>query len=800
MSSSYYENTKTPAPEPDASKFEWAIFHAANGFRVFRLRANGKTPLQEGWQAEATTNSETIRRWWGNGQDHNIGIFMSDEWATLDFDCKPKLNIDGTAKLDENGQQVVGRGLEALFEFDTADGLPQGYRQETPTGGQHVILRVPEGAKVRNSANKLRPDVDVRGQGGLVVAAGSTIDEKSYRWLGGQQDEMPALFVARCGKPRDRADDTQTPLVELDQPRNIDRAVRYLRDVAEEAVVGAGANDQIFRTACEVKDYGISRDLCIALLSEHYNEAGKIIPPLDHDEIADIASNAYAYGSSPPGIADPAVEFERSDDLDEPIGEASTAPRNDRPEQKGKVRGEQVDLSAPKAFTPRPWLIKGLVPEVGVGFIGGQSGSYKSFLTLDMAVAIASGQDWVGHRVKRPGGVLLLPFEGEGTVDSRLAARRTTLEDPDTHLPIRMVRGFGVLNSVADYHDLDATLVAHREAFKEMGVEMNAIVIDTVIAAGMLSEAEENDSAAWQRVIRWLNALAQKFRVAIMLVHHAGKNALAGLRGASGSRGAADFVLMISCERNELTGKSGERKLALTKSRDGAEGILARVDGVRVMLGKDDDGDDVTSLVMEYTLDQQATARSATRPSKAAITFRAAYAEAGGDGSSKGVPLGELREAFMRLYPAEDKATRRKAFERARKGLADTLQYVVQDGVEFVVEQFEPSAMAEFDKTEDLEDDAEGERDTMTSCDLSQSHGSRPNRSDAGDKLKSPAGGTRDIETFPKEVTSKSHTPHSRNLNLIAAETADLSSTDSVVPFRRRPDDGRDLEAEAYLQ
>ena len=294
-------DTEVNAGPPD--KRAWALFLAARGLPVFRLKTNSKDPLEEGWTEHATTDRETIERWWsapdGTSTEHNIGIRTGEGWAAIDADCKPKHNKDGTPKLDEKGNQVFGWGLIALAGWDIDD-MPDGYRQTTTTGGRHVILRLPDGVEVKNSTSKIAPDVDVRGWHGYVVGAGSTINGKPYVWNGGTRDVMPDKYVAWCGRTREKAADTQTPLVDLDKPRNVERAVEYLRDRAPEAIQGSAGNSTTFRVACEVKDYGISESLCLDLMGEHWNETGKACPPWDADDLAEKIANAYTHGSNRP--------------------------------------------------------------------------------------------------------------------------------------------------------------------------------------------------------------------------------------------------------------------------------------------------------------------------------------------------------------------------------------------------------------------------------------------------------------------------------------------------------------------
>ncbi|ORE90209.1 hypothetical protein ATO13_23276 [Stappia sp. 22II-S9-Z10] len=581
----------------------WALHHAANGFRVFRLQPNGKTPFAEGWQNEATNDAERVRRLFskldGSPAEFNVGIATGQGLAALDFDCKPKRNVDGSPKLDEHGRQVFGKGLDVLAEWDMLDDLPTGYRQTTTTGGRHVILRLPDGVDVRNSSHKIRPDVDVRGAGGYIVAAGSTVDGKAYTWDGGAPALMPESFIRMCGKPRERVENSTIPLVELDQPRAIADAIRYLADDAPEAVEGAGGDITTYIVACKVRDFGVSEGKCADLMGEFWNEAGKASPPWAHEDLVTKIENAYQHAQNRPGVEAPNVKWPDGEGLDE-IG-APVADERDAEPIKAARRGTLLDLSEDRDFTPEPELVRDTIPASGVGFLGGQSGALKTFAAIELAVCLATGEPFAGRKIERTGGVLIAAFEGESTIAGRLKARRTKMEDPTASLPIAALTGFGPIASPSDYQAFGDELVRVAKQFKKTyGVPLVAAVIDTVAAAGMIPEDRENDSAAWQVVFDSLRPISRYLGAPIILVHHYGKTASAGLRGSSNARAGADFVLAMTCDRDEQTGETSDHRLSLVKSRGAAEGPIASVNRDQVVIAVRPDGTPVTSLVLTF--------------------------------------------------------------------------------------------------------------------------------------------------------------------------------------------------------
>ena len=69
------------------------------------------------------------------------------------------------------------------------------------------------------------------------------------------------------------------------------------------------------------------------------------------------------------------------------------------------------------------YMIKGLIPSRGFGAIYGASGTFKSFVALDMAYHIALGKRWAGRRVSQ-GVALYIAAEGMGGMTKRVEGFR----------------------------------------------------------------------------------------------------------------------------------------------------------------------------------------------------------------------------------------------------------------------------------------------------------------------------------------------------------------------------------------
>ena len=101
-----------------------------------------------------------------------------------------------------------------------------------------------------------------------------------------------------------------------------------------------------------------------------------------------------------------------------------------------------------------PQLVQGLLPAGCLGVIYGEANSGKSTLSLDLGLAIATGNSWRGHRVQR-GVVLHVAGEGLYGLCMRLrAAIREGRGSPG--MPYAIVEGGVDLTNLGDLADLSA--------------------------------------------------------------------------------------------------------------------------------------------------------------------------------------------------------------------------------------------------------------------------------------------------------------------------------------------------------
>lgn len=231
---------------------------------------------------------------------------------------------------------------------------------------------------------------------------------------------------------------------------------------------------------------------------------------------------------------------------------------------------------------PVRWFIKGVLPHADLGILFGGSGSGKTFVALDMALALVRGVNWRERRVARPVRALYIAAEGSGGVGGRIKAycRQHDLDPDSLDLSIMYAAP-----NFMDKDDITEVLVAVKAAG---GFDL--IIVDTF--AQVTPGANENAAEDMGTAIGNARALREASGAMILLIHHAGKDASKGSRGWSGIKAAADVQIEV------IRHDDGLRELHVEKLKDGEDGLrwAFRLDVVE--LGVDEDGDPVTSCIV----------------------------------------------------------------------------------------------------------------------------------------------------------------------------------------------------------
>lgn len=336
-----------------------------------------------------------------------------------------------------------------------------------------------------------------------------------------------------------------------------------------------------------------------------------------------------------------------------------------------------------KKLPPVAWRVKNVFPAQGVAAIYGPPASGKSFLSLDLAAAIASGRDWFGHKCAAAP-VFYVYLEGSGALKNRIAAWEQEREKP---FPDAVVFFLGAFNLLENMDSLVAA-IPHGAV----------VIVDTLAAAA--PGFDENSGADMGRAIEALGRVAREKNGLALVVHHSGKDASRGLRGHSSLLGALDTVVSV-----DRAGLSTTRQWTLVKSKDAEDGLTCQFTLHRVELGIDEDGYTVTScIVRRLEVEQRSASPRMSRSMKYGL---ASLVEALAEEESERVHVEKWREIFYRGHWADNLKAKQMAFQRARAYLVEVGLARVTDDEYFLTSQGEGNNGT---KTEQIETGGEGNK------------------------------------------------------------------------------------------
>jgi len=222
------------------------------------------------------------------------------------------------------------------------------------------------------------------------------------------------------------------------------------------------------------------------------------------------------------------------------------------------------------------YLVDRLLYASTVAVLVGKPAAGKTFAAVGLACSVATGRDYLGHLVRKPGPVLYIAAEGLATMNERIEAWRrhhevNTDELDELHVFDTDALGIALSNP--------AHLAGLVEGMRRRKIEPSLIVVDTwAMAAGLY---DENSNAEAGTVASALVRLAANTGACVLIVHHPTKGSNGDLRGASALEGSVRVVL-------ELTGDKvlRHRKNNLGPKVERVQGDLVSVPEVRMVPGQ----------------------------------------------------------------------------------------------------------------------------------------------------------------------------------------------------------------------
>ena len=192
------------------------------------------------------------------------------------------------------------------------------------------------------------------------------------------------------------------------------------------------------------------------------------------------------------------------------------------------------------ATPPLRYVVDGLFPSGSLTLFTGREKEGKSLAVLDLAAAVAAGEDWAG-RATTAGPVVYCPAEDNfRTVRNRLARRIGDLEADGRPLLLLPLTGValrpGEPPAWLDLNESDSIMDLFRMVRR---VKPSLVILDCLRE---LHSARENESDDMTATMRPLRQLAHGLDVAVVVVHHASKGLSGSARGSTAIAAACDAI------------------------------------------------------------------------------------------------------------------------------------------------------------------------------------------------------------------------------------------------------------------
>ena len=541
--------------QPQDSPLDWAHrYSAKNGWRVLPIKPGEKRPPMTAWQDAASTEADILENWWTNlYQGFGIGCATGAESGIFVLDVDVAGGKPGQATLD-------------AF-IDVHGDLPETPMVVTPSGGLHYYFKWPEQIEIRNDAGRrLGEGLDIRGEGGQVVAPPTIRGTGAYQWANdpfttplaeapkwlldmlAEPDRQSALSLpvsATYQAPSDEdspaarfndrttwaqlleADGWQLVKVERDGEQRWVRPGKDARDGIS-ATVGHGGGEQltVFTSSLEWLPEGSYSRFGYYACRSHAGDrsaAASVLRAIDYE-----AADAFL-------DAAPLVEARL------PAQVVQTAP---------DLARRSVDFAHIVDWgkfwdddqSDEDWLAYPLIPRGRAIALFAPAKAGKSTITLAVAAAAATGRKILGYQASDPVDTLYMDYEMTASdLQQRLMELGYGPEDDLSRLHYALLPSLPPLDETAGASALldlcDATLAEF-------------VVIDTFGRA----VGGDEDSADTVRAFYRNTGLTLKARgITYLRTDHSGKDTARGQRGSSAKNDDVDLVWKLTREGHHIT-------------------------------------------------------------------------------------------------------------------------------------------------------------------------------------------------------------------------------------------------------
>ncbi len=254
------------------------------------------------------------------------------------------------------------------------------------------------------------------------------------------------------------------------------------------------------------------------------------------------------------------------------------------------------DVGDLELMTSPRWLIADLLPREAFCLLFGERAAGKSTFAYALAAAVASGQPFFGRTIEQ-GPVLICALEGHLGVKNRLIALRNELGRQ--FVPNKLFLSTDTVDFSAD--GAEALMGTCEHLAEVLGEPVKLVLIDT-LAVAIGSEDENGDGMRAATAVG--TQLVSTTGATVLFLHHPGHASPHRARGHSSLEPACDAIY-------NLTSKGNTKTVTCTKMKDGRTPDPFHFIQREVILGTDDAGLPITTVVPEPTTPAEGTSATA---------------------------------------------------------------------------------------------------------------------------------------------------------------------------------------------
>lgn len=466
---------------------EIAHKYCDTGYSIIPVGSDKKPLIKwEKYQKERATH-EQIEEWFKQFPDMNIAVVTGA--------------ISG----------IIVADIEA---GGSIEGFPQTATAQTGGRGFHFYYKHP-GYEVKN-ATRITELTDIRGDGGYVVAPPSISEKGDYAWLiapwdyiekpeyaeGKEMADYPAEFINSLRKPSKVRNDILTPASIPVGQRNSE-ATRFIGTVLSALPVGLW----------DLAGWG-------GLKEWNLKQTEK---PLDERELRSVFESIRSR-------------------------EATT--RGTETDNRALLEPFTLAQLFVEEFPPVLWLAQDLIPLGGVTAITGDSNTFKSFITIALAVSEAQGQPFLGHFATNKGKVLIVDEENH----------RRFIRKRFEEIGMAATEDIIFLSQTGIKLDNENYTKALKEVLDKERPTL--VILDSLVR---FHSREENSATEMAKVMNEIKKLVADDRAIVVVHHH--KKEQGGFQRKSGAqsvRGSSDIFASLDCH---ISVERKEDHLVLTQNK-----------------------------------------------------------------------------------------------------------------------------------------------------------------------------------------------------------------------------------------